>query len=65
MDQVVPEDMLAQEETWLLMDHFNYSVMSNMDTTLGVRISPTDIEGMASGKWEGVLNDHYFSTQKN
>lgn len=64
MDQVVPEDMVAQEETWLLMDHFNYSVMSNMDTTVGVRISPTDIEGMASGKWESVLSDHYFSTQK-
>lgn len=64
MDQIVPEDMIAQEETWLLMDHFNYAVMSNLDTTVGVRIAPTDIEGMASGKWESVLTDHYFSSQK-
>ena len=64
MDKVVPENRVAQEETWLLMDHFNFMMMSNMDTTLGVRISPQDIEGLASDKWEGVLSDHFFSTQK-
>ena len=64
MDKVVPEDMVAQEETWLLMDHFNFMMMSNLDTTPGVRISPQDIEGLASDKWEGVLSDHFFSTQK-
>jgi hypothetical protein len=64
MDKVVPPEMVAQEETWLLMDHFNFMMMSNMDTTLGVRISPQDIEGLASDKWEGVLSDHFFSTQK-
>ena len=46
MDQVVPENKVAQEETWLLMDHFNFMMMSNMDTTPGVRISPQDLEGL-------------------
>ncbi len=64
MDKVVPEDMRSQEETWLLMDHYNFAMMSNMDTTLGVRVSPADLEGMASDKWEGVLSDHFFSSQK-
>jgi|GEM_PF-5351311 len=64
MDKVVPEDMRSQEETWLLMDHYNFSLMSNMDTTLGVRVSPLDLEGMASEKWEGVLSDHFFTAQK-
>ena len=64
MEEVVPAEIVAQEETWLLMDHFNFMMMSNLDTTLGIRISPQDIEGLASDKWEGVLSDHFFSTQK-
>ncbi len=64
MDKVVPEEMRSQEETWLLMDHYNFAMMSNMDTTPGVRVSPLDLESMASEKWEGVLSDHFFSSQK-
>ena len=64
MERVVPEDVAAQEETWLLMDHFNFMMMSNLDTTPGVRISPQDLEGLASDKWQSVLSDHFFGTQK-
>ena len=39
-------------------------MMSNLDTTPGVRISPQDLEGLASDKWQGVLSDHFFATQK-
>jgi hypothetical protein len=52
------------EETWLLLDHFNYEVISNLDSTPGIRVSPSDITGLTSEKWEGVLKDHFYSTQK-
>ncbi len=52
------------EETWLLLDHFNYEVISNLDSTLGIRVAPTDVTGLVSEKWETVLTDHFYSTQK-
>ncbi|MEC8378679.1 MAG: hypothetical protein VXZ96_00075 [Myxococcota bacterium] len=52
------------EETWLLLDHINYAIASNMDVSPEVRISPGDFEGLAAERWESVLGDHYYSTQK-
>ena len=64
MAKVVPENFRGQEETWLLMDHLNYSIASNMDTTVGMRVAPTELADLTSSKWESVLKDHYYATQR-
>ena len=35
------------EETWLLLDHINYAIASNMDVSLS-KTSPGDFEGLAA-----------------
>ena len=52
------------EETWLLLDHINYAIASNMDVSTEVRITPGDFEALAADRWETVLGDHFYSTQK-
>ena len=53
------------EETWLLLDHINYAIASNMDVSTEVRITPGDFEALAADRWETVLGDHFYSTQKS
>ena len=60
----LPQVTRDKEETWLLLDHVNYAVISQLDNTVGIRISPADITGLVSGQWEGVLSDHYYQTKK-
>jgi hypothetical protein len=52
------------EETWLLLDHVNYAIASNMDDTIGVKIAPKDLADLTAGKWETVLEEHFYATQR-
>ena len=60
----LPELTRDKEETWLMLDHFNYSVISQLDNTVGIRISPSEITDLVAGQWEGVLSSHYYQTKK-
>ena len=51
------------EQTWLLLDHVNYSIASNLDDQVGIKISPSDFSSLAADRWETVLGDHYHETR--
>ena len=36
------------EQTWLLLDHVNYSIASNLDDQVGIKISPSDFSSLGS-----------------
>ena len=51
------------EQTWLLLDHVNYAIASNLDDQVGVKITPSDFSALAADQWETVLGDHYHETR--
>ena len=51
-----------QEETRLLLDHVQYSVLRTIDTS-GKRSTPNEVAKMAGDQWQNVLSAHGESTR--
>ena len=46
----------------ILLDHLNFSILNNLDSTVGVRVSPNSYADMVSAQWEAVLADHMYTS---